>query len=139
MDALKVRRAYQSISSNILAGQLNRLRHIAEVGEAVADGKTRMYFILQSLIEEAEVTNRKGVCCEALYRRTADKILSKSGKTLSKADFGHRIKVDLGNVQRTKIGSRIIDHDQGEDRLYVADSWLLMTLRQHRDYMIEQF
>ncbi len=138
-DSGQMRRLFQSISSEILAGQLGRLRHISEVGEAIADGKTRMYFILQSLIEDVDVTNQRGVSFDKLYRRTADKIQSKAGRSLSRADFAMRIKVDLGNAQRSKIGSRIIDYDVAEDRLYVADSWLMVTVRHHRQYMIENF
>jgi hypothetical protein len=143
-DAKVVRNVYRDISTELLDGTIDKLNRISQIGDPWLAGKTRTYYILKAFIHDQESTRIEGVSLPRLFERTNKLIATtEPDRALTDTAFGTLVKRDLLAGQQSRIETPIIACDlegySGTGRLSAVDSWFLITLRNHREEILQRF
>jgi hypothetical protein len=134
---------YRQISTNLVEAMTDKLKRIADIGETWLAGKTRTYYILRTFVEDPESSRIEGVSLARLFDRMNRMIDQTHGaRPMNEQAFLTLVRRDLLAGQQTRIETPIIAYDpdsHGLGRMIVLDSWLLVTIRNHRDQILAQF
>lgn len=122
--------------SNEVASTIDRLQHIATVGDTWVGGKTRMYWLLRGMLRARQIENVEGVLVDQIIENANGIILQETSTSerITPKMIGGLIKGGtLLKVQQAKLQTPILAYDLNSDRVFVVDSWTLFTLRRQRE------
>ncbi|MGH8608224.1 MAG: hypothetical protein ACREX9_12640, partial [Gammaproteobacteria bacterium] len=127
---------FRTIATNEVASTIDRLQHIATVGDTWVGGKTRMYWLLRGMLRAQQIENVEGVLVDQIIEN-ANVIIQQETSTADRITpimVGSLIKGGtLLKVQQAKLQTPILAYDLNSDRVFVVDSWTLFTLRRQRE------
>jgi hypothetical protein len=109
-------------------------RLATEIGGPWLNEKTRMFWIIDTILECTgdEITN--GIPNHALFGRVNKKVNGLArGKKISEREFGKLVKVDLLAFQQDKMATPFIAYDTSVDSIIILDSWTRFVLKMERD------
>jgi hypothetical protein len=108
-------------------------RLATEIGGAWLKEKTRMFWIIDTILECSGEEIKNGIPYKALCSRVSKKLASVAPrKTISEREFGKLIKKDLLHFQQDKMATPFIAYDAGADSVIILDSWTRFVLKMER-------
>lgn len=109
-------------------------RLATEIGGAWLKDKTRMFWIVDTILECSGDEITSGIPYHALFARVNKKASAAGkGKRISEREFGKAVKVDLLAFQQDNMATPFIAYDTSADSVIILDSWTRFVLKMERD------
>lgn len=105
-----------------------------KIGDPWLDRKTRMSWIIDTILESPGKEISEGIPYKTLFRAVNKKLAkAKSRKELTSTDFGKLTKYTMLDFQQTHMATPFVAYDASSDCIILLDAWTRFVLKMERE------